>query len=242
MIYDRPLPAHARDEWLPLIYAARRQGKGALIEAFRGASKSSTLSVAWVAFRIGHHPESANLVIQVSDAAARDTCKQIADLIANHANWGVIFPDVRPDPDAGWGMHGYHLKRTDLPYPRWRKLTAASKGKDPTLLGLGYKSRAVIGKHPTGVLLIDDIHDENNTRSSRELEMVRQVFTGTILPTITAETWQVVVGTPWVGDDILAYLKATGRYLSVRTPVIRGDVPVWPERFPPEEIERRRQE
>ncbi len=126
----------------------------------------------------------------------------------------MIFPDVRPDPDVGWGMHGYHLKRTDLPYHRWRKITAASKGKDPSLLGLGYKSRAVIGKHPTGVLLIDDIHDENNTRSARELEMVRQVFTGTILPTITAETWQVVVGTPWVGDDILAYLKATGRYLA----------------------------
>ena len=100
----------------------------------------------------------------------------------------------------------------------------------------------MIGKHPNGVLLIDDIHDENNTRSAAELDMVRQVFTGTILPTITSETWQVVVGTPWVGDDILAYLKATGRYLSVRTPVIREGVPVWPERFPPEEIERRRQE
>ena len=56
------------------------------------------------------------------------------------------------------------------------------------MLGLGYKSRAIIGKHPTGVLLIDDIHDENNTRSGRELEMVRQVLAGTILPTVTAET------------------------------------------------------
>ena len=108
-----------------------------------------------------------------------------------------------PDPDAGWGMQGYHLRRTVCPTTAGARSAAASKGKDPTLLGVGYKSRAVIGKHPTGVLLIDDIHDENNTRSARELEMVRQVFTGTILPTITAETWQVVVGTPWVGDDIL---------------------------------------
>ncbi|MBN2043632.1 MAG: hypothetical protein JW757_01325 [Anaerolineales bacterium] len=236
------MPAHAREEWLPLIYNARRQAKGALIEAFRGAAKSTTLSVAWVAFRIGHHPETANLVIQVSDASARDTCKQIADLIANHLNWRAVFPHIRPDPGAGWGLHGYNLMRTDIPYHTWRKQAAASKGKDPTLLGVGYKSRAVIGKHPNGVLLIDDIHDENNTRSARELEMVRQVFTGTILPTITAETWQVVVGTPWVGDDILAHLKATGRYLSVKTPVIRGETPVWPQRFPIEEIERRRQE
>jgi hypothetical protein len=96
-------------------------------------------------------------------------------------------------------MDGYEVKRIDMPYDDWRALVAQTKGKDPTLLGLGYKSRAVIGKHPTGVLLIDDIHDENNTRSGRELEMVRQVLAGTTLPTVTAETWQVVVGTPWVG-------------------------------------------
>ena len=29
--------------------------------------------------------------------------KQIADLIANHINWRAVFPDVRPDPAAGWG-------------------------------------------------------------------------------------------------------------------------------------------
>lgn len=124
----------------------------------------------------------------MSDAAARDTARQIADLIANHVNWRAVFPHVVPDARAGWGLTGYNVKRKDLPYHRWRALTAGSKGKDPTLLGLGYKSRAVIGKHPNGVLLIDDIHDENNTRSAAELDMVRQVFTGTILPTITSET------------------------------------------------------
>lgn len=242
LIYRRAMPGHARREWMPLIYAARKQRKGALIEAFRGAAKSSTLSVAWVAFRIGHYPHTSNLVIQVSDAAARDTCRQITDLIDTNPYWPVMFPFVRPDRRASWGMGGYEVQRLDLGYAEWRALAAKLKGKDPTLLGIGYKSRAVIGKHPTGVLLIDDIHDENNTRSMRELEMVRQVFSGTILPTVTKDTWQVVVGTPWVGDDILATLKATGRYLSVKTPVLRQDQPVWPERFPLEEIERRRQE
>jgi len=242
LIYRREMPRHARREWMPLIYAARKQHKGALIEAFRGAAKSSTLSVAWVAFRIGHHPHTSNLVIQVSDAAAKDTCSQITDLICHHPSWPVIFPYVVADRRQSWGLAGYEVRRTDMPYARWRSLAARAKGKDPTLLGIGYKSRSVIGKHPTGVLLIDDIHDENNTRSARELEMVRQVVSGTILPTVTRDTWQVVVGTPWVGDDILAYLKATGRYLSVRTPVMREGEPVWPERFPLHEIERRRQE
>ena len=129
LIYDRPLPEHARREWIPLIYAARRHGKGALIEAFRGAAKSSTLSVAWVAFRIGHRPETANLVIQVSDAAARDTCKQIADLIAHHTGWREVFPQIVPDHSADWGLTGYTVKREDIPMPGGAQLPLPARAK-----------------------------------------------------------------------------------------------------------------
>lgn len=241
LVYGRPLPRHAGKEWLPGIYKAHQQGKGVVIQAFRGAAKTTTLSVAWVAFRIGHHPECSNLVIQVGDKAAHDTCQQIADLIANNQAWDAIFPQVCPDYKQGWGTAGYEVQRTDMDYASWRELCSQVKGKDPTLLGLGYRSRAVIGKHPTGVLLIDDIHDENNTRSAKELAMVRQVMAGTVLPTVTPETWQVVVGTPWVDNDVLAALQATGRYLSVRTPVMRSGEIVWPERFSRQDLEGIRQ-
>ena len=242
LVFGRPLPEHARREWLPAIYNAHHQRCGVVIEAFRGSGKTTSLSIGWVAFRIGHRPEASNLVIQVSDAAAVDTCQQIADLIAHNPGWQAVFRHVRPDTKQGWGMKGYEVQRTDLPYDAWREQCAQTKGKDPTLLGVGYKSSGVIGKHPTGVLLIDDLHDEHNTRSAKELEAVRQVTTGTILPTATPETWQVVVGTPWVVDDVLATLKNTGRYLTVHTPVVRAGKPVWPGRFSLEEIELRRQE
>lgn len=242
LIYQRALPPHARHEWLPAIYAAKARDEGTVIEAFRGSGKTSALSVAWVAFKIGHHPAESNLVLQVSDHAARDTCRQITDLIEHNAGWQAVFPHIRPDKKQCWGMKGYEIVNTRMDHKIWRAICAKTKGKDPTLLGLGYKSRSVIGKHPTGVLLIDDIHDENNTRSAAELEIVQQILTSTILPTVTAETWQVVVGTPWVGEDVLAYLKATGRYLSVSTPALRDGMPVWPERFTLQEIERRRQE
>jgi hypothetical protein len=242
LVYGRELPPHAHREWLPAIYAVKARGKGVVIEAFRGSGKTSTLSVAWVAFKIGHNPAASNLVLQVSDPAAKDTCQQITDLIENNEGWQAVFPHIRPDREQSWGQKGYEVVNTRIEYNEWRAACVQRKGKDPTLLGLGYKSRSVIGKHPTGVLLIDDIHDENNTRSGKELEKVRQILTGTILPTVTQETWQVVVGTPWVEDDVLAYLKATGRYQSVITPAVRDDTPVWPERFPAKEIERRRQE
>jgi len=114
-------------------------------------------------------------------------------------------------------------------------------GKDPTFVGLGYKSRAIIGKHPTGVLAVDDIHDENNTASARELDKVMRILTGTIYPTATPNTWQVFIGTPWSLNDVLAYTKSTGRYRCSKTPIYTDGEPTWPEMFPEEEIQNRRE-
>jgi len=95
--------------------------------------------------------------------------------------------------------------------------------KDPTLVGVGYKSRQIIGKHPDGVLIVDDIHDENNTSSARELENVRRILTGTIFPTMTPRTWRIFIGTPWVEEDVLHYTAGTGVFAHVKTPVYRAD-------------------
>ncbi len=244
LLWGRPLPPHAKEEWLPILYQARSEGIGTIIEAFRGSSKTTTLTITYLMFQIGKSPERSNLLIQNSDEAARDTASQIADMIELNQGWKAVFPHIVPDKHAGWGAAGYEVKRIDLAYEEWRKLTAQAKAKDPTLLGLGYRSGAIIGKHPSGVLFLDDIHDEQNTRSARELALVEKIVTGTILPTCTPETQQVIIGTPWVENDVLGYLKSTGEYLSVKTPILRENEavrqPVWEARFGLEEIDRQR--
>jgi hypothetical protein len=95
--------------------------------------------------------------------------------------------------------------------------------KDPTLVGVGYKSSEIIGKHPDGVMVIDDIHDEGNTSSARELAKVLKILTGTIFPTMLPETWKVFIGTPWVDNDTLRYVAAIGEYLHIKTPVYLVD-------------------
>lgn len=241
LVFERPLPAHARQQWLPLIYRAKAQGKGAVIEAFRGSSKSTTISVGWLAYRIGLEAHKSYLVLGSNEESARDSAGQVADIIAYNPGWRLVFPQVKPDKRAGWAHSGYSVKRCDVAYRQWRQLAAQHRGKDPTLVGLGYSSGKVIGKHPGGVLLVDDIHDESNTRSRRRLELVKKVVAGSILPTATPETWQVFVGTPWTEDDVLATLKASGRCLSAKTPVlVPGETPLkatWPERFPLQMIE-----
>jgi phage terminase large subunit-like protein len=239
-IFGRPLPRHARQDWIEPLFRARAASKGLVVEAFRGSSKTTTLSVAFSAFRIGQEPHKSVLLIQAGDRMAGDTAGQIADIIAHNAGWHDAFPDIVPDRQAGWGSDGYEVKRDRMDYAVWRTLCAQEKGKDPSFVGLGYKSRAIIGKHPTNLLLVDDIHDETNTRSARELEWVIKILTGTILPTVMPETWQVVVGTPWRENDALAYLKATGLFISVSTPIRKNGRSQWGARFPKPAINKLR--
>lgn len=216
MVHRREIPEHARS-WVEGIYKAREDGKGIVIEAFRGSTKTTTVTITFTAFRIGQEPQRANLLVQVGDDIAIDNTAQISDIIENNPGWKLVFPHVVPDKEKGWGAGGYEVKRSDIPYGEWREMNA--QRKDPTLVGVGYKSSEIIGKHPDGVMVIDDIHDEGNTASARELEKVRRILTGTIYPAMTPDTWKVFIGTPWVENDTLRYVAATGEYVHIKTPV-----------------------
>ena len=243
LVFNRELPHHAW-KWAKQVYKDKKAGQGSVIQAFRGSTKTTTVTIAFTAFRIGHEPQASNLLIQVGDDIADDNASAIADIIENNPGWKLAFEHVVPDRDKGWGAGGYEVKRTDIAYEEWREINAARK--DPTLLGVGYKSREIIGKHPSGVLVVDDIHDENNTSSARELANVLKILQGTIFPTMTDETWSIFIGTPWTKNDTLAYVEATKRFGVGRTPVYivaDEDTPgaielnnewivlTWPERF-----------
>lgn len=240
-IHGKELPEHAW-KWILGIYEARKKGKGIVIEAFRGSTKTTTVTITFTAYRIGLEPYRANLLVQVGDDIATDNAAQVADIIANSPRWKAIFPHVEPDRERGWGAGGYEVKVTNMPYEEWRKMNSGRK--DPTLIGLGYKSREIIGKHPDGVLIVDDIHDENNTSSEKELSTVRKILTGTIFPTFTPDTWKIFIGTPWVENDCLSYVKSTGEFDHIRTPVLEyaegTPVYAWEEKFNEQEVTKQR--
>lgn len=227
LVHGNKLPDHCR-EWVEHMYASKRKDKGVLIFSWRGSWKTVTLSVTFTAFRIGKDPERANLIIQANDDSANKTTKQIADIINNHPAWKLVFPHVVPDVERGWGAGGYEVKRSDIGYPEWREIN--SSRKDDTLLGLGIRSHSLIGRHPDGVLDLDDIHDEENTVSVRERQNVINKVTGTILPFVVEDagkpegermsTWFMVPGTPWDEGDAYHYLKETGEFEFLETPVM----------------------
>ncbi len=252
VIFGSPLPSHAFYCWvLPLFYAKGmiERGKfleyykgkgakfsfildkcleyevpkiGAVIKAFRESIKTTAMTIGFTAYYIGHHPDKANLLLQVGDDTAKLNAGKVAELIDINPGWKAIFPNVVPDKEAAWGDKGYDVKRTDIPYDKWKQTLA--KRRDNTLVGLGYSSRSNIGKHPDGILVIDDIHDENNTASQKELQGVLQVLQGTIFFMMTASTWVVFVGTPWVDGDVLDFVEQTGEYIPTQLPAFWIDI------------------
>jgi hypothetical protein len=217
VVFGTEVPPHAV-KWIDSIYKAREDGKGFAIMAFRGSTKTTTVTIGFAAFQIGLYPERANMLIQVSDDKAQKATKAIADIITNNPGWKKIFPHVVPDEPRGWSANGYEVKRDDIDYSTWRG--SQSKRKDPTVQGCGYTSGNIIGSHPDGLLIVDDILDEGNTRSQREMEGVRQIIKSTILPCATKETFIMLVFTPWREDDPVMEQVKSGTYLLEKTPVL----------------------
>lgn len=220
-------PKHVKS-WIRGLFADKEQDRGSLIWAFRGSWKTSSISMMFVAWRMGLEPWKTNLILQNNDATAATTSMAIASIIDKDPRFEYVFPNCKPDKGKGWGAQGYWVRDVDKSDEEWMQLTNVSR--DPSLVGLGIASGSVIGKHPSGVMLMDDIHDEKNTVSELERSKIIKIVTDTVLPMAIVDaskkegeqlmTWIITVGTPWHEQDAYHYLKDTGEFGFHNTPLM----------------------
>lgn len=236
LLMGMKLPSHQRQA-IDASFKAYSKGKGIVIEMFRGAAKTTVFNTALSCFLIGHFPTKSGFLIQVGDDISRDNSSAVAHHIENNPGFEAVFPHIVPDKDRGWGANGYFVKRDDISRPEWTMELAGNK--DPTFVGMGYKSRAIIGKRPYW-LILDDINDENNTSSEREAIKVETILTGTIFPAANMADFIVVIGTPWNENDALHYCLATKEFDHIKIPVVTEEGYTWPEKFGAEEVEKQR--
>ena len=214
-------PEHIIRE-MEVVYQAHGEGIGSIIFAWRGSWKSVSISVTFIAYRIGLEPHKTNIVVSANDDSAEKVTKAVAAIIEHHPAWKLVFPNVVPDTGR-WSVEGFSVLDNSISREEWAK--RQSGVIDPTLVGGGYKSSRLIGKHPSGVLDIDDIHDRDNSSSERERKAVIDILTKTILKTVIKEndkmtTWLVAVGTPWAMDDAYYTMKNTGQYEFISIPAM----------------------
>jgi hypothetical protein len=196
--------------------------KGVLNKAARGLFKS-TDSDGFLLFTIGHFPWLSHLIVQARDDDAQKTGGFIADTIESNAGWKQVFPSVVPDKERGWSQNGYHVKDTSVSYDEWVQRCMGDHKRDPSFMSVSVQAGA-IGSHPTGILLMDDIHDSKNTLSLAEMDKAQKIVKADIIPTMNRpgrKPMMVVAYTPWKPDDTYALLERTGIFTQLVTPAFR---------------------
>jgi hypothetical protein len=204
--------------WVENAYLAHEQKKGVLQECFRESGKTIVFSL-FGAFRIGKEPHKKNGLIRINDPKAKETTAKIADIIENNPKWKAVFPHVVPDKDRGWGAAGYYVKRTDMSPADWSSLLT-QQPDGPTFVGHGIDSGSILGSHWNGWVIIDDVHDEENTSSERQLQMVKKKYRGTIAYCVMEDAWELWNFTPWLTNDLYAEMIASGTRIHSKTPVM----------------------
>jgi len=232
------MPPHAWKKWIPGMFYALEQGyKDIGIEAFRGAIKSSVFA-SWLSYQHGLAAHLENMVIQIGDPSANDTTKWISNTIEHSEIFRAAFPHVVPDKPQGWGADGYCVKDTRYDEDEWLN---RMRSRDPSLLGAGYKSSIIIGKHPRRFLWIDDIHNARNTRSARELMAVKETYSKDIRNIRTKDTIVLWSFTPWVHEDLYYMVKQNKKFYHILTPATKNaewpGESVWPSEYSEERLQ-----
>jgi hypothetical protein len=214
-------PAHTKRQ-VRKMYEDHERGTGTVNLAFRGSRKTTYFGVKFIAFRVGKEPGKTNVAIGANDDSPEKVMNSVSVIIESHPEWKRCFPSVVPDKGRGWSVNGYYVMDTSVPYEEWVKRQASTV--DPTLVGGGYNSTRINGKHPTGVLYIDDYHDVNNNSDMQRKDAVKKLTT-VILKTVIRvrdklSTWSLGIGVPWATDDAYATMVNAG-YGLILTPAMR---------------------
>jgi hypothetical protein len=197
-----PPPPHTQRQ-VRKMYQDHGKGIGTVNLAFRGSRKTTYFGVKFVAYRVGKEPHKTNVAIGANDDSPEKVMNSVSVIIESHPEWKRCFSTVVPDKGRGWSVNGYYVVDTSIPYEEWVKKQASTV--DPTLVGGGYNSTRINGKHPTGILYIDDIHDVNNNSDVQRKDVVKKLTT-VILKTVIRvndklSTWVLGIGVPWASDD-----------------------------------------
>lgn len=226
--FKRPAPPVVEYIWAPQYVEAFTKHTGVLVEGHRGSGKSTFL-ITWVEYLVGKRPVGSSQLIRINSQQAGEADEGISATIEFSPAWAACFPNVVPDKDKGWSISGRFVKDLDVcgdnneNYGSWIQQTVADHLSEPSFLCSGITSRDFIGKHPSNGQYYDDLHDEGNTRSSREMQEIVDIIEKNIVPTWTRPENRPVLGvacTLWNSNDGYHALLRTGVFKHIKTPIM----------------------
>ncbi len=196
----------------------------ALVELPRdhGKSVQACIRVLW---ELGRDPGLRVVLACASESLAAQRCRFLRDAVTGNERLRLVFPHLRPG--RPWRAGAFTVRRP-----------AEVIGPSVAAVGVGAASTG----RRADLLVCDDVVDARALRSRAERERVKCYFHENLMNLLEpgGRCWSLF--TPWHRDDLNSALKANPAFALFRRAVGDDLAPVWPERWPRERLEARRQE
>ena len=222
----RQAPMHMK--WQELITGYSRLCIWSHVEG----GKTNQVAIGRVLWELGRNPNIRICVVSKTTDMAKKIVRAIGQYISGDGPGSKalreVFPNLRPsrDPSLTWTAQSLTVERP---------VTA----KDPSVSATGVEGN--IHGSRIDLLVVDDIIDLDNTRTSSKRDAVWSWLRGTAMGRLTAGARVVVMGNAWHPDDAMHRLWKEAGFSRFTFPVIdeQGNLS-WPEVWPHSRIEEAR--
>lgn len=198
---------------------------------FRGAGKTTVLTVALIIFFVLKNPNVRILIASKTHTFAKGILSEIKSHFEMNPRLIELFGPFKSDKWE-WGKERLSIaKRTRI-------------GKEPTINTIGVESQSV-GWH-YDIIFGDDLVDDQNARTPIMRERTHTFYYKHLLPTLEPDEnpdIQVhVIGTRYHPQDLYTHLEENEMCKTTTViPVVNEDGKTpWPEKFSPKEMRKRR--
>ncbi len=202
----------------------------------RGMYKTTIANIGRALHRIVQDPNCRIIIACNTYNLARTRLRRIKGHIEGNPVFRWLYPEVIPDfGKTTWSADEIVVKRT-------------TNAADPTIRIAGVGT-ALTGAHCTDFIK-DDIVDDKNSRTPELIEQVVE-WDATTVPIFdepeSGGMQEIVIGTPWANTDLYAIKGDDPEYATYMRhaledangkPDFTGGLPIFPERYPRERLER----
>ena len=198
----------------------------------RGHLKSSLLTIAMTIWAIINNPDVRILLVQASGKKSTDNMNIISNILLG-SRFTHFFPEIIPEKRDRWNRNEIEVSRK----ANFPEATVSARGVTSKIVGGHYD-----------IMILDDVIDETIAESDTEMERVISWFqVCEPLFVIPSQGIQIILGTRWRADDLYQHILDTGEHFVIESGAHvdersekygfneRGK-PIWPERFPEEEL------
>lgn len=213
-VFGYDIAPHHR-EWLKA--ALNPNHDKLIIVSPRESAKTTWMCQILLCWYIGHFPHRTNAILSVTEDQAIQRLIVIRDTIQNNPRYQLVFPWAKPDFNRTWtttGINVWDMRPRNEgtegwdygQYKAWLSRSGESL-RDHTLRAAGALSGQVIGNRYSGIVLIDDIHDEKNVNTREQIDKLDTWMHRQLLPCLRPGARTILIGTRWAPEDMIGRLS-----------------------------------